>query len=289
MILSACAALLFSFVDGIGKSLLSSSYGQSQVLMLSNFVAFTIFSVLLIKKRGLKTNPYQTKHLKWHIARGLSTCCMLVFIYIALPRIPLSDFYGLFFVGPIYASLLGIFLLKERPTIYKIASVILGFAGIIIIAGPQFQTFNIGLLAAIIAPIFFALSTVTLRIIGHNEEALIFPVFVTFIVATLNAPFALVNFSMPTLTDTAWFVLQGVFAAFAVLCFSLAYARAVTIAQVSPFQYTQLVWGTLIGWLVFNELPQANFLLGASLVMVAGLIVVYGQYRVGKSVPLRRL
>jgi drug/metabolite transporter (DMT)-like permease len=82
----------------------------------------------------------------------------------------------------------------------------------------------------------------------------------------------------PTLLDLGLFALAGFFGSIGVMCLTHAF-RLAPAAVIAPFEYTALVWATLLGYLIWGELPDAITLLGASIIIASGLYIIYRETR----------
>ena len=82
----------------------------------------------------------------------------------------------------------------------------------------------------------------------------------------------------PTLPDLVLFACAGFFGSIGVLCLTHAF-RLAPAATIAPFEYTALLWATLLGYLLWGELPDAVTLVGASIVIASGLYILYRETR----------
>ena len=89
----------------------------------------------------------------------------------------------------------------------------------------------------------------------------------------------------PSLSELGLFALAGVFGSVGIICLTQAF-RLAPVAVVSPFEYTALIWATLLGFLMWHELPDLPTLVGATIVTASGLYIIYREtIKVGRARP----
>lgn len=206
-----------------------------------------------------------------------SAVCVLYALSIGLP---LADAYVFVFMAPIFAALFAIVFLGEHVNIRQWAAIGIGFVGVLVASRPGFESIGIGQVAALMSAVMFALSAIVVRRIGDREHtgALIVGPLVAALL--LLAPLAAFDLRFPTGIQWAVVVLCGTFAGTAQVCLVLA-LRVAAPQVVMPFQYTQMLWGILLGIVIFGEHPGVFLLGGAALVSAAGLWLLLQEARPG--------
>ena len=192
--------------------------------------------------------------------------------------LPLAEATVLGFTAPIFAVLLAVVLLGEKVGPWRWTAVVLGLAGVVIIAGPDRAHIPlIGLVTGIGAAFMVALISIQLRDLGRTEE----PVSIVFwFSAFCTPPFALCVFrtGMPHHDLTGWAMLVGIGATgLAAQLLMTAALRYGSVASVIVMDYSQFGWATLWGWLVFAHVPSAQTWIGAPAIIAAGLIIAWRE------------
>lgn len=198
--------------------------------------------------------------------------------------LPLAEATVLGFTAPIFAVFLAVVLLGERVGLWRWTAVILGLAGVVIIAGPDRAHIPLlGLATGIGAAFMVALISIQLRDLGRTEE----PVSIVFWFSGFcTAPFALfmVWTGVPHHDLAGWAMLFGIgatgLAAQLLMTAALHYG---SVASVIVMDYSQFGWATLWGWLVFSHLPPAQTWIGAPAIIAAGLIIAWREQVKGSS------
>jgi drug/metabolite transporter (DMT)-like permease len=204
----------------------------------------------------------------------------------AVRLLPLSEATVLGFTAPIFATVLALVVLRERVGAYRATAVALGFAGILVIAGPDRAAMPpFGFLVGIGGAFMVALISIQLRDLGRTEEALsvvfYFSGFSALVLA-LALPWTAQAHDLAGWAILGGIGLTGLFGQIA-LTAALRYG---SVASVIVMDYSSFVWATLWGWLVFTQLPPTSTWSGAPLVIGAGLIIVYREHQLSLQRPV---
>lgn len=192
--------------------------------------------------------------------------------------LPLAEATVLGFTAPIFAVLLAVALLGEKVGPWRWAAVVLGLAGVVIIAGPDRGHIPLtGLATGIGAAFMVALISIQLRDLGRTEE----PVSVVFWFSAYCAPvlaFFMLWTGLPRHDLAGWAMLLGIgltgLVAQLLMTTALRYG---SVASVIVMDYSQFGWATLWGWLVFASVPPAQTWIGAPAIIAAGLIIAWRE------------
>ena len=216
-----------------------------------------------------------------HLLRGaLSVCSMLAF-FEALRHLPLATTVAICFAAPLLMTVMSVPLLRERVGAARWAAVLLGLCGVFVIVGPEVAagSFGLGAVLALAAAFFYAGAMTCVRWLSSTESDLSMMV-------SQNACMGLAGlvgllFVPPTMpSPTMWGVIAAS-AAFLLAAQRLTFRalRVAPVSAVAPFQYTELVWAGLFGWLFWREWPGPHVWWGASIVVAAGLFSIWHERR----------
>lgn len=234
------------------------------------FVAWTRFAVaalVLLPFSGMRW-PQANALLDWRVlARGSFIACGIVCILTALRSDPIANVYGAFFIGPIFAYVLAIVLLRERPTPARSLSVLVGFAGVLLVVKPGFGA-SWGMVFALAAGLFYGGYLVTTRVLAGAFQARHLLISQLLVGAVLLAPFGL-GAPWPAFDANVAALLALSAGGSAVGNYLLVVAnRHAEASLIAPLAYSQLISATAMGALVFGTLPDA--LTGLGLILIAG-------------------
>ncbi len=141
-------------------------------------------------------------------------------------------------------------------------------------------------LVVLLSVVFYALLMITTRAYTDRETPatlMLYPQLGMTLVGIVAAPFFWIP---PGAVDLALFAVAGIFGSVGVMCVTHAF-RLAPAAAIAPFEYSALIWATLIGFVVWGDLPDAITLAGAAIIVASGLYIVYRETRRPASAPPR--
>ncbi|MEX0638134.1 MAG: DMT family transporter [Burkholderiales bacterium] len=268
--------VLFTLLDGSAKWLVGS-LPVLVVVWLRFLTHALIGAALMFPMRGLAL--VRTRHLRWHLLRGLMFVAMTGMNFWALQYLQLTVTASIFFTVPILIALMGAPLLGERMDAKRWAAILLGFAGVLVIVRPGSDAFHPAMLLSMANAVlvaFFNLMTRKLAAYDSPETIQFLPAVVASVVL---APFALAAWETPQgWLEWLMLCLLGVFGGTGhqLLAMAHRYAPASTLA---PFLYQQILYMALFGYVVFGTLPDAQVWLGAAIVIGSGLYLFSRERR----------
>jgi len=267
--LMALAMLLIPIVDGIAKYL-SAEYSPLFLSWARYAVASAIVLPAAAILRGRHFLPKERR--KSHVTRTVCLVAAMTLYFLAIARIPLATAVSAYFVGPIIAVALSVIILKERLTRRKCVSLVLGFAGAIIILRPG-TVIEPGILLALGAGLFFALYLVATRHASIASDLIETLAFQCVVGTILLIPQALLFWSTPTWEDLWFFVGLGGLSAVS-HALAIAAFRFADVSSLSPLVYLELIGAAFIGYVMFNEVPHGFTIVGAAFIVFAGCLLL---------------
>lgn len=264
----------FSLAD-VNAKFLSERYEASVIITFTATINFILLSFWILKQRGLK--GFVTTKWKLLALRGFLTGLTSFGVVSALGLIPIADLYGITFAAPFTSVVLATLLLKEQVGWHRWLAVIIGFIGVVVLVGPQYQTVNIGIIYAAMASICIALSTIVVRYIGTKEYMPLLIWYSCIGMLAVNLPFALPSLSIPATSDLLLFGINGFLILVAMLLTTYSLAHAKSTASVAPFVYIQAIWGLVFGMIFFDDTPTYATIGGLIIIVGAGLYMIYRE------------
>lgn len=225
-----------------------------------------------------------TRHPWMHAKRAAYGATGMVLNFLAIILLPLAEATTLGFTAPIFAVILSVLLLGEKVGPYRWAAVVLGFAGVLLIAQPGDGHIPLAGAAISMGGAFMvALISIQIRDMNRTETPLAivfwFAAFTT-PVAGLFLPFVMTSHSA---ADWGLLLVIGLFGGLGQLLLTAA-LRFGAVASVVVMDYSALIWATLYGWSLWDQLPTAATWIGAPLIVAAGLIIAWREHRLSRPV-----
>nr|WP_163501745.1 DMT family transporter [Halomonas socia] len=266
------AGLLFVLLD-TGVKLLGQDYSPIQVVWARYAGHMLVLGGYLVWLGWPRCRELMhTESLLGQVLRGLLLFGASTFAYLALRDLPLLQVYVVNFSAPLLVTLLAIPLLKERVTPARGAAVAVGFVGVIIAVGPVDWRAQPAALLPFGMTLCFALYQLTTRRFGRHDHPLTSLFYAGLAGALVSSAVVPLFWTPIALGDMPLFLMVGLLGAVSQLALILA-MRCAPASLVSPFLYTQIVWASLFGYLVFGDVPLLQVYLGAVLIIGAGIFL----------------
>jgi len=272
----------FAVMDATIKWL-TADYPVPQVVALRSWFGLPLLGILALHEGGFRS--LKTSRPLVHIGRyGLVLILSFSFFW-ALSQMKLVDAIAVSFAAPIFITALSVPLLKEPVGLHRWIAIAIGFCGVLIILRPGMGVFQWTTIVVLCSVVAYALIMITTRAFKSTESTaalMLYPQLGISLTGIVIAPLVWVT---PDLGDLGLFALAGLFGSIGVMCLTHAF-RLAPVAAISPFEYTALIWATLLGFLLWDELPDRYTLVGAGIVISSGLYIIYREtIVVGRARP----
>jgi len=274
MIVGAVAC--FSVLDGVIKSL--SARHPVPLLVWARW-GFQVVAMLLWLAPKMGVGMLRTRHLRMQLLRGVLLVGSSLFFMTALSHLPLADATALNYTTPTIVIILAIVFLNERLTPARLAFVVAGLAGMLMIVQPGAEIFKGTSLFALGSAGCYAVYQITTRMVADEDPrvSLFYPALVGTLLMTFVWPWFGSRIDVAW-SDVAWLAGIGVLGTIGHFLLILAFQRAPASA-LTPFTYIQVVFATLIGWLAYGDFPGTLTLAGMALIAGSGLLLTWHERR----------
>ncbi len=262
-------AAMASHLDVVSKWF-TQSYPVLELVWI-RYTTQTIVFLALIPWLGWR-RILGTRALKLQIARGTALWASASLFVTGLSFLPFATTIVLGQTSPLIVAAIALPLLGERVGLRRWATILLGFAGLVIVVRPDFGNFQWAMLFPLGTACTYALYQVMTRYVAGVDAtlpSLFYTALIGWLLASIAVPFV---WQMPTLPHLAILFGHGVGIGLGhfILIRAFVYAPASLIA---PLGYTSLIWAVILGWFVFNESPDAGTLIGGMLIAISGIVL----------------
>lgn len=284
ILLKLAATLIFSVMYVLIR--LAGDVPVGEVVFFRGFFAL-IPTVLFAFHGSDPLAAVRTEHPWLHLRRSIAGTAGMFLNFFAVTRLPLADVTAFSFVMPIFATVLAALLLNEKVGPHRAIAVVIGFAGVLLMAEPH-GVFGssagsaVGAGAALTGALLSAFVVVFIRHMSATEtsEAIVFYFMV--VCASAGAVSMLWWFKPLDWEQTGLLVLCGLMGGAGQLCMTYCY-RYAEPSLLASFDYAAMVWAVALGYLFFAEIPERIVLGGAGVVIVSGLYIVWRERRVHRE------
>ena len=267
--------VLFSTLDTLSKA--TNPYLPVNEILWGRYLFHGVALVLLVGPR-MKLDLVRTAHPGIQVLRAVILMVSSLLFVSALVYLPIAEAAALSFAAPLVLTALSGPLLGEQVRKSQWAAVAVGFCGVLVLVRPGGKLFDVATLLPIGCAFTYALFQVITRKYAGRESAYtthFWTAMVCTILMSLTLPFM---WKTPTVWGWAAMVAMGLVGGIGHFLLIKAYECAPP-ATLAPFTYAQLVWATILSWLVFDHLPDSGSLIGMAIIVSAGLFAVWRQRR----------
>lgn len=270
------AGLLFCLLNTIARSLtLELASFQTQFL---RYLAGLVVLLPFMLRSGLAAwRPHDLRGQAW---RGAIHTSALLLWFWALPHVPLADTTAIGFTGPIFIMAGAVIFLGEPMVAARWVAAAIGFLGVLVIVAPGFgsgadSTWRLVMLSS--APLFAASFLIT-KALTRRDRPEVIVAWQALTVAAFTLPFAIPEWTWPTLAQWGWFLLTGLLGSVGHWCLTEAF-RIADMSATQPVRFVDMLWSAGLGWLVFAEVPTATTFAGAAVIFAASTWLAHREKR----------
>jgi drug/metabolite transporter (DMT)-like permease len=268
---------LFSFGDATGKFIVAT-YSVGQLLLLRASAALIVLSPMIWRQRAEFARLQRPRLQLLRVT--LSTLEVAAF-FLATVYLPLADVTTYYLACPIFVTALSAIVLRERVGWRRWSAILIGFGGVLIALRPSAQTVSWPAMIALGGSLSFAVLMLITRSLRSTPDIVMASSQFsgTFLLGALLSPFGWVT---PTPGSLVLFAAAGCISVAALLCVN----RSLKLAPASvvvPYQYSMIIWAIMFGIAVFGDVPSRSVIVGASIIIAAGLYIFLRERDLGRG------
>ncbi|SHL58975.1 DMT family transporter [Roseibium suaedae] len=269
ILFAVLATLFFSVMDAMSKSLVVT-HSVWFILMVRYWFHLVVAIIWAsLSKQGLR-GAMATKRPALQLIRGFLLVSEIALIIYAYSMLGLADVTTIIMVHPLIVTGLAVLFLGEYVSLRRVMALVLGLVGLAIIMQPGSNMWSYGGVVALAATTTFALYQLFTRMVSAYDNVMTSFFYAGLTGVVLTTYMGLTH--MPPLDQINWLLVVGICIFSTAAHFSVMKALSLTQASaIQPFTYLQIVWSIPIGLLVFGTFPLWSTLLGAVMIVCAGL------------------
>jgi len=254
-----------------------------EIMMYRSFIGLAIMiSLITVTGKWAKISP---KNMPLHIMRNSVHFAGQNLWFFAITVIPLAQVFALEFTSPLWVLVLSPFILGERLTSIRVLAAVLGFIGILIVTRPNPDSLNIGIFAAALSAVFFAMTTMFTKRLTRSQPTVCILFWLTLIQVVLGVIFSAHDgdIALPSIATAPWLVLIGLAGLLAHFCITSALAIAPATVVV-PIDFIRLPAIAVVGMLFYNEPLDGWVLIGALVIFGGNYLNIWSETRKPRSI-----
>lgn len=267
----------FSVMDAIAKGL-AARYHTFEVVW-ARYLSQTVLAFLFLAPR--LTVLLRTRFIGMQVLRSAFLFAATICFFFGIVLVGLAQSAAIMSSNPLIITILAAVILGEVVGARRIAGVVVGFAGALIIIRPGTSVFTPEALLPLAAACFYACYAISTRFLGREESpwtSFLYTATIGAVVASAIVPWF---WTTPSLADAGLMLILGAIGGVG----HISLIRALTLAEASviaPFAYSGLIWATLWGMIFFDEFPDMMTYFGALVIAGAGIYVWHRERQVQK-------
>ena len=237
--------------------------------------------------RGELRDGWKTKNPLAHVWRGLAGTLGMGFGFTGLALLPLPEVTAIGYAAPLLVVIFAAMFLGEEVRAFRLSAVALGLVGVLIILSPRLSIGveagsreTLGAVVVLMGATMAALAHVFVRKMVAHESTAAIVFWFTLTSSALGLATLPWGWALPSPAVAVMLVSAGLLGGVGQILMTSSY-RYADASLVAPFDYTSMILALIIGYLVFDEVPTATMLLGAAIVIVAGVLIIWRERQLG--------
>ncbi|WP_428513663.1 DMT family transporter [Roseovarius sp.] len=287
ILLKLVAVTLFIVMSALIKAA-SDTVPPGQAVFFRSFFAIPVILAWLAI-RGEMSIGLRVKSRLGHFWRGFVGTTAMGLMFAGLGLLPLPEVTALGYAAPLLVVVFAAMFLDEKVGIFRLGAVALGLVGVLVVLAPRLTTLGgptvetaqaVGAVLVLLGAVCAALAQIYIRKLVQTEQtsAIVFYFSLTStLLSLLTLPFGWV---IPGATETVYLVLAGLIGGLAQIFLTSAY-RFADASVIAPFDYASMLFAIAIGYFIFDEVPTGQMLIGAALIVLAGIIIIVRERQLG--------
>ena len=212
----------------------------------------------------------------------------MLLYFSALVLLPIEKLTAISFVVPLMVTILAVFFLGEKIYIYRTLALILGFSGMLVIIRPGFVDISIGVYMVLFSALLWSINIIITKKISKDDSAITILAYQSIFMSILSFFIVLFFWETPSLKSFIYLVLSAICGTVLHLTLNHAF-KLVDVSMTQPYSFLNLVFASIIGYFVFDEIPDAYTWIGASIIFIGVLIISYREMKLDKEIIRKRV
>ena len=249
------------------------------------FLGLVIILPYIVKN---KDAVLKTTHLKQHFLRAILGLPAMLIYFSALVLLPIEKLTAISFVVPLIVTILAVFFLGEKIYIYRTLALMLGFSGMLVIIRPGFVDISIGVYMVLFSALLWSINIIITKKISKDDSAITILAYQSIFMSLLSFFIVLFFWEMPSLKTFTYLILAAMCGTVLHLTLNHAF-KLVDVSMTQPYSFLNLVFASIIGYFVFDEIPDLYTWIGALIIFTGVLIISYREMKLDKEIIRKRI
>ncbi len=283
--LKIASVLVFIIMASLIK-FVSDSVPPGQAVFFRSLFAIPVI-VGWLALRGELVRGLQTPAPMSHFWRGLAGTSAMMLGFAGLAYLPLPEVTAIGYAAPLLTVIFAAMFLGENVRVFRFSAVCVGLGGVLIVLSPRLSIDNtlnhaeaLGAILVLTGAVFAALAQIFIRKMVATESTTAIVFYFSLSATCLSLITLPFGWVMPTLPQFSALMVAGVLGGIGQILLTSSYRHA-DASVVAPFEYASILFALVIGYWVFGEVPTRTMLIGASIIVLAGIVIILREHQLG--------
>ncbi len=230
----------------------------------------------------LGLRPLRTRRFGLHLTRALINVTAMMMFFTAVALTPMAQLQALGFTAPLFATVLAMIILGERVRLRRWSALIIGFFGAMVIIRPGIADVALGSILVLASSATWAFALIAIKILTRTDSSVTITAYMVLLMTPLSLIPASFFWHWPDAGQWVWLFAIGVVGTLSQMAMAQSFRFAEATA-VLPFDFSKLIWGTLIGYFVFGEVPDIWTWIGGIIIFAGATYIAYRESQLKAS------
>ncbi len=250
-----------------------------QVAFFRNVFGLLALMPLLIRSRF---TALRTKKVGLHALRGVVNGCSMLLFFTSLSMIPLAEVTALSYAAPLFVTIGAVVVLGERIRARRIAALLIGILGMLVILRPGFAEIGLGQMLILGATVLWAISMIDIKILARTDSSLTISTYMLVFAIPISFGVSLPFWQMPNAPQFMLLLLLGVLGSIGQVLFTEAFRHTDT-GVIMPLEFTKLIFAAILGFMIFGQVPDFYTWLGGSIIFASTCYIAFREHKLSKA------
>ncbi|CUH63518.1 carboxylate/amino acid/amine transporter [Thalassovita gelatinovora] len=287
ILLKLCSVVMFITMAALIKAT-SGHVPPGEAVFFRSLLAMPVILIWLWLRGDLRTGLKVASPIG-HFWRGLIGTCAMGMMFAGLGLLPLPEVTAIGYAAPLLTVIFAAMFLGEKVHLFRMTAVGLGLIGVLIVIEPRLTLFAgetvrtaqaLGAAFVLLGAVFAALAQIHIRNLVQTEQTSAIVFFFSLTSTTLSLLTLPFGWVVPALPEAGLLIIAGLVGGLGQIFLTSAY-RFAGASVVAPFDYASMLFALLIGYFIFDEVPTSQMLAGASLIILAGVLIIWREHALG--------
>ena len=268
----------------------STKLAQLEVNVITAALFRFVFGLIIISPIIIKSkfSIFKTRNLKFHTIRSSLNLPAMLLGFGSISLIPIEKFTAIQFIVPFIVTILAVMFLGERIYIYRTIALILGFVGMLVIIRPGFIDISLGVSMALGSSFFWAIVIVMTKKMSADDSAITILAYQYVFMIIFTGFLAIFFWQTPSIKTFGFLIIAAFTGTIFHLCINHAY-KLVDVTMTQPYSFLGLIFSSILGYYIFNEIPDIYTWIGAFIIFVGILIISFREMKLKKEIVSKNI